>query len=178
MMKSQDILILLKLISLHQSESVLTEEFSVRALAASTGISKTEVSASLNRSIEAGLAKLDRRTQLPTANSKALLSFIVSGLRYVFPVKPGAIERGLITGFEAPGLEGLLSSVADYHYIWPEAKGSDKGQTVTPLYKTAPHAARQDPHLYQSMALVDAIRLGAPREVTIAKHALSEHLRP
>ena len=126
----------------------------MRALAVSTGISKTEVSASLNRSIEAGLAKLDRRSQLPTANSKALLSFIVSGLRYVFPVKPSAIERGLITGFEAPGLEGLLSSVAEHHYIWPDA------------------------HLYQSMALVDAIRLGAPREVAIAKQALSEHLRP
>lgn len=178
MMKSQDILILLKLISLHQSPSVQAEDFSVRALAASTGVSKTEVSASLNRSIDAGLAKADRHSQLPTANSKALLDFIISGIRYVFPAKPGAIERGLITGFEAPGLEGLLSTVADYHYIWPDATAKEKGQAIAPLYKTAAFAARQDPHLYQSMALVDAIRLGAPREIAIAKQALTERLRP
>ena len=178
MMKSQDILILLKLISLHQSKSMHAEDFSVRALAASTGISKTEIGASLNRSIEAGLAKLDRHSQLPITNSKALLDFIINGLRYVFPIKPGAIERGIVTGFDAPGLERLLSSVADYHFIWPDAKGRDKGQSVTPLFKTAPFAALNDPHLYKSMALVDAIRLGAPREITIAQKALSEHLRP
>lgn len=178
MMKSQDILILLKLISLHQSDSVRAEDFSVRALAASTGISKTEIGASLKRSIEVGLAMLDHHSQLPTTNSKALLDFIVSGLRYVFPTKPGAIERGLITGFDAPSLEGLLSSASDYPFIWPDAQGRDKGQAVAPLYKTAPYAARQDPHLYKSMALLDAIRLGAPREINIAKKALTEHLRP
>ena len=177
-MKSQDILILLKLVSLHHNQSAQAEDFSVRALAASTGISKTEVSASINRSIEVGLAKLDRHKQIPTTNSKALLDFIVSGIRFVFPAKPGAIERGLITSFEAPGLEGLLSSVADYHYVWPDATASDKGQVIAPLYKTAAFAAKQDPHLYQTMALVDAIRLGAPREVAIAKQALIERLRP
>lgn len=178
MMKSQDILILLKLVSLHQCASVQPEAFSVRALAASTGISKTEVNASLKRSIEVGLAKLDRGSQLPKANTKVLLDFIVSGLRYVFPAKLGAIERGVVTGFEAPGLEGLLSSVGEYLYIWPDASGSEKGQSVPPLYKTAPFAAKQDPKLYQSMALVDAIRLGDPREVAIAKQALTERLRP
>ena len=161
-MKSQDILILLKLISLHQSHSVRPESFSVRALATSTGISKTEVSASLNRSIESNLAKLDRHSRLPIANTKALLNFIVSGLRYVFPVKPGAIDRGLVTGFDAPGLDGLLSSMGEHHYVWPDANGRDKGQTVAPLYKTAPYAAQQDPNLYRSMALVDALRLGKP----------------
>lgn len=177
-MKSQDILILLKLISLHQNHLVLPQDFSVRALAASTGVSKTEVSASLKRSIEVGLAKFDRHNQLPTANSKALLDFIVSGLRYVFPAKPGAMERGLVTGFNAPGLQGLLSAVGEYHYVWPDANGSDKGQAVSPLYKTAPYAARQDSKLYQSMALVDAVRLGNPREVAIAKKALTARLRP
>jgi hypothetical protein len=177
MMKSQDILILLKLISLHQSHSVHPEDFSVRALAASTGVSKTEVGASLKRSIDVGLAKLDRHSQLPVANSKALLDFIVSGLRYVFPAQPGAIARGLVTGFDAPGLEGLLSSAGQYQYIWPDANGSDKGQAISPLYKTAPYAAQQDPNLYQSMALVDAIRLGDPRELAVAKQELTKRLR-
>ncbi len=177
MMKSQDILILLKLDSLHRSDSVKSVDFSVRALATTTGISKTEVSASLNRSIEVGLAKLDRKNQLPITNSKALLEFIVSGLRYVFPAKPGAVGRGVSTGFEAPGLLGLLSSTAEYHYVWPDAEGNDKGQMIVPLYKTAPYAARQDAKLYKNMALVDAIRLGDAREIAIAKKELEASLR-
>ena len=176
MMKSQDILILLKLISLHSSNSVQPEAFSVRSIAASTGVSKTEVSASLNRSIDIGLAKYARKDRLPTANSKALFELIAGGLRYVFPAKPGAVGRGKITGLEAPGLEGLLSSLGDYHYVWPDAEGDDKGQVITPLYKTASYAARQDLQLYQFMALVDAIRLGDVREMAIATNELKKRL--
>ncbi len=43
MMKSQDIIVLLKLVSLHQKDDVKPECFSVRAIAAATGISKTEL---------------------------------------------------------------------------------------------------------------------------------------
>ena len=176
-MKSQDILILLKLVSLHQNPLVQSSDFSVRALAASTGISKTEISASLNRSFDVGMARHDRNNQLPVANSKILLDFIVSGIRYVFPAKPGAVARGIPTSFEAPGLEGLLSSVGEYHYVWPDAEGSDSGQVVAPLYKSAPLAAKKDGLLYQNMALVDAIRLGDAREVAIARDALKKRLR-
>jgi len=172
-MKSQDILILLKLISQHQ-RNAKPEDFSVRALAASTGISKSEVSASLNRSIETGLARMERNKKMPTANRKALLRFIVSGLRYVFPAKPGAIERGLLTGFEAHGLKSLLSSLGENHYIWPDAEGKDQGQSINALYRTAPYAAKQDKALYQYMALVDAIRLGNSREVNIASKELEK----
>lgn len=174
-MKSQDVLILLKLISLHQ-RTAKPEEFSVRALADVTGISKSEVSASLNRSIETGLAKLDRKEKMPTTNKQALLEFIVYGLCYVFPARPGATERGLLTCFEAPGLQGLLSSLDEYHYVWPYAEGKDSGQTITALYRTAPFAAKQDPQLYQYMALVDAIRLGNAREVATAKRELKHRL--
>ena len=177
MMKSQDILILLKLVSLHQNPVVQPADFSVRSLAASTGISKTEISASLNRSFDVGLARHDRKNQLPVANSKILLDFIISGIRYVFPAKPGAVARGIPTSFEAPGLEGLLSSVGEYQYVWPDAEGSDSGQVIVPLYKSAPLAAKKDHLLYQSMALVDAIRLGDAREVAIARDALKKRLR-
>ena len=175
-MKSQDVLILLKLISQHH-RNAKSEDFSVRALAASTGISKSEVSASLNRSIETGLARMDRKKRIPTANKKALLEFVVSGLRYVFPAKPGAIERGLLTCFEAPGLKRLLSSLAENHYIWPDADSKDQGQSINALYSTAPYAAKQDRELYQYMALVDAIRLGNTREVDIASKELKQRFQ-
>ena len=123
------------------------------------------------------MARHDRKSQLPVANSKILLDFIISGIRYVFPAKPGAVARGIPTGFEAPGLEGLLSSVTEYHYVGPDAEGGDNGQVIAPLYKSAPLATKKDHLLYQSMALVDAIRLGDAREVAIAIDALKKRLR-
>jgi len=63
-MKSQDILILLKLVSLQQpvkDKTILREQCSARALASTLGVSKTEVNASINRSIDAGLAVKDRK---------------------------------------------------------------------------------------------------------------------
>ncbi len=126
--------------------------------------------------MDVGLLKHDRKTGLPKANSKALLDFISYGLRYVFPAEPGALERGLLTGFEAPGLDGLLASLAKYHYVWPDGQSADTGQGIVPLYKTAAFAARHDPWLYQLMALVDAVRLGDAREVAIARAALKDRL--
>lgn len=175
-MKSQDILILLKLISLHRNERVKQECFSARGLAEATGISKTEANSSLNRSIGVGLAKYDRQSRLPKANVKALYDFIVSGLRYVFPARPLAIERGVLTGFDAPGLEGLVASINEEHFIWPDAEGNHRGQAISPLYKSSAYAAKQDEWLYQVMALVDVIRLGNAREVNVAKTELKKRL--
>ena len=176
-MKSQDILILLKLVSLHKKQPIVPEDFSVRALAAATGIGKTEVNQSLNRSLASGLAKIDRKHQLPKANSKALFELIAYGIRYVFPPRPGEVLRGLLTCFEAPGLKGLVSSIGDYHYVWPDPESSDRGQAIAPLYKTAAFAAKKDPELYRNMALVDAIRLGEAREVAAAIAELEKSLR-
>ena len=90
-MKSQDILLMLKLISIHGSshnrlsseiivsnnqwqdwdeeelsqnyleDAFLESQFSVRALAHETGISKSQVSLSLNHCYAVGLAKTDRK---------------------------------------------------------------------------------------------------------------------
>lgn len=184
-MKSQDILILLKLASMEQEDENLAldrvadrpgERYSVRNLAAELGISKTEVSASINRSISSGLAVHDRHDGHPKPNRKALLDFIVCGLKYVFPVKPGAIVRGVATAYAAPVLKDELRSTGEYILVWPYAEGREKGQSVTPLFKSAPLAARNDPHLYEYLALADAIRLGSPRESNLAAKRLKERL--
>jgi hypothetical protein len=176
-MKSQDILLLLKLSSLHKCKDFNADHYSVRSLAAITGISKTEIGVSINRSIEVGLARHSHGPKRLDINNKALLEFISYGLRYVFPAKPGPIVRGMITSFEAPGLEGLLSSMGEHRYVWPDALSNDLGQEILPLYKTAPFAARNDAHLYQSLALVDAIRIGRAREISIAKNELKRRLQ-
>ncbi|MBB3161575.1 MULTISPECIES: hypothetical protein [Rhizobium] len=69
-MKSQDIVILLKLVSLQEQEEHREDEwlqlesqggdpYSVRNLEASLGISKTEISQAIKRSISSGIASKD-----------------------------------------------------------------------------------------------------------------------
>lgn len=197
-MKSQDIFILLKLVSLQQQDQSASmqgkkyydfdsfrqeendisagDRYSARGLAASMGVSKSEVNASINRSVAVGMAIHDRISNYPKANRKALFEFIVYGLKYVFPAKPAEIVRGIPTAFAAPVLKGEIMSAGEYIYVWSDAKGKEKGQSVLPLFKSVPMAVKKDPRLYEYLALVDAIRLGNPRESNIAIDMLKERL--
>lgn len=179
MMKGQDILLLLKLTSLEQQPAGehTVDHFSMRALEQSTGISKSEVSNALNRSIAAGLAMLERNSGIPRANTRALNEFLGHGLKYVFPARPGPLVRGMATSHAAPVLSGKLLSGGEHIYVWEDAHGSDMGQAVEPLFKSVPTAARQDERLYAMLALVDAIRLGNERESSLAKTLLTQQLR-
>lgn len=161
----------------HVIELDFAECYTVRGLAASLGVSKSEVSSSLKRSISSGLAVNDRMTNFPKANTRALLDFIYYGLKYVFPVRPGEIVRGIPTSFAAPVLEGEIMTAGEFIYVWPDARGKRKGQHIPPLFKTVPYAVKKDRSLYELLALVDAIRLGTIRESKIAKQRLEERLK-
>lgn len=222
-MKSQDILLLLKLISLRKDEALLlakvppreqylrpgwqgwaddgsstlmegdlgvtldadlsvldigpettAQRYSIRSLAVSTGISKSEVSASLNRSYRVGLARNDRKTGLARVNTRALVDLIVHGIRYVFPAEVGPVSRGIPTAFAAPILESSLATTGELVPVWPDPYGRTKGQAITPLYKSVPYAVRRDPFLYSLLALTDAIRIGGVREASIAAEILKK----
>ncbi|WP_296810835.1 hypothetical protein [Thiocapsa sp.] len=88
----------------------LVEHYSARALAGAVGISKTEVSSSLRRSFDAGLARRDRDSGLPRVNRSALLEIGEHCLRWLFPVHPGPLARGIPTGFAAPVLATMLET--------------------------------------------------------------------
>lgn len=218
-MKSQDILLLLKLTSLAYKEAALAKtgdvsgrhafawqdwlpdegsdlygqgasdalelagheallkEYGVRALATSTGISKTQVGLALQRCYDVGLAKPDRLTGVPRTNNTALLEFIVHGLRYVFPARPGELTRGIATGLGAPVLEGKLMTAGDLVPVWPDALGNTKGVAVEPLHRAVTRAVRRDARLYALLALTDAIRIGQPRERNLASEMLTQMLR-
>ena len=186
-MKSQDIVILLKLVSLQEQEeqgslapldglSGREDAYSARGLEASLGISKSEVNASINRSIASGLAVKDREFRRAKPNRRNLHNFIAHGLKFVFPAKPGAMTRGVPTAFAAPMLKSLLMSAGEYIYVWPYARGTDMGQSVEPLFKSVPEAVQNDERLYEYLALVDGIRLGKQREATLAVERLEERL--
>lgn len=188
MMKSQDVVVLLKLISLEDGERETGQQpahrgvvagedpYSVRGLETVLGISKTEISASIKRSLSSGIAINDRKTGRPKPNRRQLLEFIVYGLKFVFPAKPGAMQRGLPTAFAAPVLRESLHSAGSLISVWPYARGREMGQSIEPLFKTVPEAAEKDERLYAYLALVDAIRLGNPRETNLATSLLTERL--
>lgn len=180
--KSQDVVILLKLVSLEHDRRGLSaageeqrhKPHTVRDLEMQLGISKTEVNSSIRRSLASGLAIRDRQDGRPLPNGRSFLDFITYGLKFVFPAAPSAITRGVATCFAAPMLDGLLISAGQYIYVWPAPEGEAIGQGVKPLFRSVPVAARQDGRLYEYLALVDSVRLGGPREAKLAQEHLAK----
>jgi len=105
----------------------------------------------------------------------ALLEFLVHGLKYVFPVSPGAMTSGIPTAHSAPPLNKRIVSSEDV-YVWPCAEGSKRGQTIKPLYETVPAAAQKDPKLYELLALADALCVGRAREWLLASKELEKRM--
>jgi hypothetical protein len=186
-MKSQDLVVLLKLVSLQEQEGQSgpgqpqvgfqgVDPYSVRNLETLLGISKTEINASVKRSLSSGLAIKDRDTGRANPNRRNLNNFILHGMKFVFPAKPGAMTRGIPTAFAAPMLKSLLVSGGEYIYVWPFADGREIGQSVAPLFKSVPEAVQKDERLYEYLSLIDAIRLGNQREAGLAGERLSERL--
>jgi hypothetical protein len=166
MLKPQDILILLK-VHVLKNHSWTYEE-----LANSLGISASEVHAGLKRCAISGLYG-DSSRQI---RSQAVLEFLIHGLKYVFPVQPGAMGRGIPTAHYAEPLKSLFSANPDSAYVWADPSGIVKGQTIEPLYKSVPVAVKNDPSLYELLSLIDAIRLGRVREQQVAIDLLKQRL--
>ena len=154
----------------------IEERYAVRNLSAVTGISKSEVSNGLIRLKSVDLVTTHRVSNLLTVNTRALFEFLVYGLKYVFPAELGALGRGIPTSFAAPVMQGKLMSAGESIFVWPDPRGKEVGQIIQPLYKTVTFAVKLDSKLYALMALVDALRIGAPRERKVAMELLEKEL--
>lgn len=151
-----------------EAETKWEDRYTLRALAQSLGLSKSEVANAITRCREAGLITNDYETSLLKLNRPALLKITEHALKYFFPVKPGALARGIPTGFASPVLSRHLKSAGENIHVWPDPQGAERGQTVEPIYKTVPEAVKKDRTLYHYLALVDSIRMGGPREMSVA----------
>lgn len=165
-MRPQDILILLKLVAWRQRDWKQSD------LARELAMSQAEVSHALQRNIVAGLFFAeDRRPK-----TEALGEFLIHGLRYVFPVMPGPLARGLLTAHSAPPIAALINDTGT-PMVWPFADGMHRGQSITPLYPSVPIAALRDPILYELLALTECLRVGRAREQKLASGELLRRLR-
>ena len=154
----------------------LGPSWTLAELATSVGLSVSETHAATRRLRASGLAGPgDTRPIRP--NRAATEEFLIHGLRYAFPAALGEVTRGLVTASSAPPLAALLAPTGDLPTVWPDPDGETRGLAVTPLYRSAPEAARRDPRLHELLALVDALRLGRPRERNLASQELTRRLK-
>lgn len=167
-LKPQDLVVLLKLVSLGEKSATYGE------LAELLGMSSSEVHASVGRAKAARLLIVeDDRLVIVRA---ALKEFLLHGAKYAFPPTIGSPTRGVVTGYAAPPLASRISQPNEPPPVWPDSDGQQRGISFYPLYPTAPMAAKRDPLLYELLALFDALRGGAARERQIASQLLSERL--
>lgn len=168
-LRPQDVVVLLKLAAGGEHHGWLGKDLA-RALA----LSPSEVSESLARCRYCRLLAPDPGSY--RVHAPALVEFLLHGLPYVFAVHPGPQARGLATGPSAPPLSRTFG--VEPGYVWPTAAGEVWGAAITPLYPGAVIAAQQDVRLHELLALVDALRLGRPRERRLAGQLLEEALVP
>ena len=167
-LKPQDVMVLLKLVAIGD------QQWAYNRLAVELGMSPSEVHSAVKRVLAAGLAIQIKDEIRP--NIRNLEEFLLHGLRYVFLPERGQLSRGMPTAYAAPPLVDKMVPDKEPPPVWPDPEGEVRGMAFSPLYKSAPHAARQDSLLYELLALVDAIRGGRAREREIAGKELRKRL--
>lgn len=165
-LKPQDVVILLKLVTTGD------QQWSFSSLASELGMSPSEVHSGIGRAAAARL--YDPQRKLPIL--KALLEFLVHGVKYSFPPDKGQFTRGVPTSYAAPPLNALIAQPNDPPPVWPDPEGKVRGYEFSPLYRSVPKAVERDNALYELLALVDAIRDGRARERELAVKELTARL--
>jgi len=163
-MKPQDVIVLLKIITLRD------KPWSQLSLADELFISQSEISASISRSKYANLLHSNGKTVMVLS----FMEFLQFGIQYVFPVKPGPMVRGVPTAHSAAPLKERI--VSNEKYVWPSAKGQARGHSIIPLYPSVVDAIKLDIKLYEMLALVDALRVGKAREKEFAIGELKQRI--
>lgn len=163
MLKPQDLLVLLKLLQSGYTSNA--------QLAAALGMSSSEVHAGLKRLKHSRLIK---GAGLPIRS--AVREVLRYGVPYFLPAERGELTRGFPTAYAAPPLKALIMQGSDPPPVWPDPAGPVRGVALTPLYRSVPFAAQQDPGLYEWLALVDALRGGSTRERQLASKILDDRL--
>ena len=154
LLKPQDVLLTLKL-------ACQPADKTYAALAASLGLSASETHAAARR---AQRCRILTKTTHPEPVWQNLHDVLVHALPLVLPLEKGAPVLGMPTSYAAPPIaERILMEDGNLPPVWEDDEGNVTGIAVSPLYSSAPYAARQDGQLYQWLALVDALRCQEPR---------------
>ncbi|MCK5799386.1 MAG: hypothetical protein KAI47_19480 [Deltaproteobacteria bacterium] len=165
-LRPQDLLIALKL-----TLEAKGKPRSYSALAHDLAMSPSKVHDAVKRATAAGLLLFDRKP-----HRRALLEFLLHGVRYAFYTKLGPVTIGMPTAHAAPPLVEEIAA-SELPPVWADPEGTQRGEAVEPLHASVPQAAKNDPRLYELLALVDVLRIGRARERKLASVHLEERLK-
>jgi len=164
-MRPQDVVILLKMITLHNRVWTFAE------IANALQISEAEVSYAMERNKLAGLVNPDKNK----VNKLAMREFLIYGVKYVFPPQVGHSARGIATAHSAPPVKDYITE-GNEHYVWAYYKGTKRGNTIVPLYPKIPKIIENQSELYEFLTIIDTLRIGKKREMEIAVNELDKRL--
>jgi DNA-binding transcriptional MocR family regulator len=165
MLQSSDLVILFALLRCE-------DDWTLRSLAARLGVKHSKVQRSLGRLEEAGLFDAGRRRLVPRATEE----FLVHALKYLHPVREGAMVRGVPTawgGSSSAGRDRCDRAVPG----WPDPRGEVRGPAVEPLDPVLPQLVDDWPQVAELAALADALRLGDARTRAAAERLLVDAVR-
>lgn len=164
-MRPQDIVILLKMLTLENKKC------SIEEMAVNLGISAGEVSKAMDRNVVAGLVSSDKTR----VNKLSLRDFLIYGIKYVFPPQTGSSTRGIATAHSAPPVNQYITEGIE-NFVWKYYKGTKRGNSIIPLYEKIPKIVENQPELYELLTIIDTFRIGKKREIDIAIKELDKKL--
>lgn len=165
-LKPQDIVLLLKIAG-------LPERWTLRELADGLDMSLSAVHRSIERLQTAGLLDGQRRL-----NGAQAFEFLEHSVRYLLPPQFAGESRGIPTAGAASPLRERLAPSDSPVPVWPHPLGDTRGLALLPIHPSVPEAALRDERLAESLALVDAMRIGDARLRGLAAEVLKERLFP
>lgn len=174
MLKSQDVVLLLKLLA--KPDHL---QWPQAKLAMHLCVSVSVINAGLKRLLEVDLIQLGHPGKLYQPALRCCEEFLIYGVKYMFPAKLGEITSGIETSYAAPVLKKQILSGNDPIPVWAYAAGKQRGMLLEPLYPSVPKsiALFPDPEFYDLLCLVDAMRQGRVRERNLALKILKERIK-
>lgn len=166
MLRPSDVVVLFALLNVE-------EPWTLRSVAERLGVKHSKVQRALDRLSEAGLYDESRRA----VPREAALEFVLHALRFSFPVREGALKRGVPTAWGAAPLLGEVAS-DDPPPVWPSPTGSVRGPGIEPLDPVLAELASSWPQVAELAALCDALRVGDARSKAAAERHLRHRLGP
>lgn len=148
LLKSQDILLLCKLVVSESPESLKQKD-----LSQTLGLNQSEISTGYNRLNEVHLL------EGKNPNRYEALQFLLHAVQFFFPARHTGISLGMPTALSAPPLKKMLHKEANNEIVWAHSKGNTRGIGFAPIHKSVPYACETDEKLYRLMTLIDALRI-------------------
>ncbi len=146
-MQPEDVFILLKIAATKSCE------WTPEQLSMELGHSISEVEASIQRLIK---FELLRSTYRPDPD--AFKKFLLLDLHKKFPVKPGKLTKGTLTGAkQAPYFTVGLPYTSIW--VWPHEDGKDWGFEIKPLSPHCCFAVKNDRNLRELLAIAETLRV-------------------